>query len=50
VAQTDRISSIIRSLLDTVRQQKPEIQPVGISTLLERVVPLMEHMARRRSA
>ena len=29
VAQTDRISAIIRSLLDTVRQQKPEIQPVG---------------------
>jgi signal transduction histidine kinase len=49
VAQTDRISAIIRSLLDTVRQQKPEIQPVAIPTLLERVVPLMEHMARRRS-
>jgi signal transduction histidine kinase len=48
VAQTDRISAIIRSLLDTVRQQKPEIQPVAIPVLLERVVPLMEHMARRR--
>ena len=34
VAQIDRISAIIRSLLDTVRQQKPEIQPVAISALL----------------
>jgi signal transduction histidine kinase len=48
VAQTDRISAIIRSLLDTVRQQKPEIQPVAVPGVLERVVPLMEHMARRR--
>ena len=48
VAQTDRISAIIRSLLDTVRQQKPEIQPVDIPVLLDRVVPLLEHMARRR--
>ena len=48
VAQTDRISAIIRSLLDTVRQQKPEIQPVAVPVLLDRVVPLMEHMARRR--
>jgi two-component system, NtrC family, sensor histidine kinase HydH len=48
VAQTDRISAIIRSLLDTVRQQKPEIQAVDIPVLLDRVVPLLEHMARRR--
>ena len=48
VAQTDRISAIIRSLLDTVRQQKPEIQSIDIPVLLDRVVPLLEHMARRR--
>ncbi len=48
VGQIDRISGIIRSLLDTVRQQKPEIQPVPIPPLLQRLVPLLDHMARRR--
>jgi signal transduction histidine kinase len=48
VGQIDRISGIIRSLLDTVRQQKPEIQPVPIPPLLQRLVPLLDHLARRR--
>ena len=48
VGQIDRISGIIRSLLDTVRQQKPEIQPVPVPPLLQRLVPLLDHLARRR--
>ena len=31
-----------------MRQQKPEIQPVAIPPLLQRLVPLLDHMARRR--
>jgi signal transduction histidine kinase len=48
VHQIDRISAIIRSLLDTSRQNKPEAQPVAVSDVVLRLWPLMEHAARRR--
>lgn len=48
VAQIDRISAIIRSLLDMVRPQKPEIQPTMLAPVLERLLPLIQHTARRR--
>ncbi len=48
VNQIDRISGIIRSLLDTVRLQKPEIQRVALPPMLDRLVRLLDHLARRR--
>ncbi|MBI4591013.1 MAG: HAMP domain-containing protein [Candidatus Rokubacteria bacterium] len=48
VAQIDRISGIIRSLLDTVRPQKPEVQPTALAPLLDRLLPLLQHGAKRR--
>jgi signal transduction histidine kinase len=48
VAQIDRISKIIRSLLDSVRPQKPEIQPTVLADVLDRILPLLNHPARRR--
>ena len=49
VDQIDRISKIIRSLLDTVRPQKLEIQPTRLAEVLDHVLPLLRHPARRRS-
>jgi signal transduction histidine kinase len=49
VKQIGRISGIIRTLLDTARQQKPMVEAVSISDTLEHVWPLMQHVARRRS-
>jgi len=48
VGQIDRISKIIRSMLDTVRSQKLEIQPTPLSDIVDRVLPLLRHPARRR--
>ena len=48
VGQIDRISGIIRSLLDTVRLQKPEIQRVALPPIVERLARLLDHLARRR--
>jgi two-component system, NtrC family, sensor kinase len=48
VAQIDRISGIIRSLLDMVRPQKPQVQPTRLDSVLERLLPLLQHTARRR--
>jgi signal transduction histidine kinase len=48
VAQIDRISKIIRSMLDSVRPQKPEIQPTALADVLDRILPLLNHPARRR--
>lgn len=48
VEQIDRISGIIATLLDTVRPQKPELAKLVLSDVLDRVVPLMAHAARRR--
>jgi signal transduction histidine kinase len=48
VAQIDRISGIIATLLDSVRPQKPELTAVRLSDVFDRIVPLMAHAARRR--
>jgi signal transduction histidine kinase len=48
VGQIDRISGIIATLLDTVRPQKPEMAAIHLSSVFDRVVPLMAHAARRR--
>jgi signal transduction histidine kinase len=48
IGQIDRISGIIRSLLDVVRPAKPEIQPTSLPAVVERLLPLLRHTARRR--
>jgi signal transduction histidine kinase len=48
IGQIDRISGIIRSLLAAVRPDPPKIEPVNLAELLERVLPLLRHAARRR--
>jgi signal transduction histidine kinase len=48
VDQTDRISGTIRSLLDTVRHQKSEMEAVSLAPVVDHLVPLLGHMARRR--
>jgi two-component system, NtrC family, sensor kinase len=48
IHQIDRVSNIVRSLLDTVRLGKPEIQRVSIETLIGRLLPLLEHVVRKR--
>ncbi|MBI2218675.1 MAG: HAMP domain-containing protein [Candidatus Rokubacteria bacterium] len=47
IGQIDRISGIIRSLLDTVRPAKPEIQRVDVAGVVDRLYPLVRHAARR---
>ena len=48
VAQTERISGIIRSLLDSVRAQKPEVRAVAVSPLVRQLDRLMSHDATSR--
>lgn len=48
VTQIDRISTIIRSLLDAVRPQKPEIQATDTIPLLRQILTLVEPMARKK--
>jgi signal transduction histidine kinase len=48
VSQIDRISKIIRSMLDSVRPQKLEIQSTHLAEVLDRILPLLNHPARRR--
>jgi two-component system NtrC family sensor kinase len=48
VNQTERISGIIRSLLDSVRTQKPEIRPVAIAPLVSQITRLITHDAECR--
>jgi two-component system, NtrC family, sensor kinase len=47
VGQIDRISAMIRSLLDTVRPAKPEIQPTALKEVIGPLLVLLEHTARR---
>jgi signal transduction histidine kinase len=47
IAQIDRISVIIRSLLDIVRPAKPDIQPAALHGAVERLLPLLRHAVRR---
>ncbi|MGH7279146.1 MAG: ATP-binding protein [Candidatus Rokuibacteriota bacterium] len=48
IEQIDRITTVIRSLLDTVRSQVPEVRAVALTDVLDRLWPLMEPAARRR--
>ena len=48
IKQIDRIAAIIHSQLDVVRPRKPELQPVGVADVVEGLLPLVEHAARRR--
>jgi signal transduction histidine kinase len=47
-AQIDRISGIIRSLLDTLRPREPDIRAIPLGEVLDRALPLLRHPARRR--
>ena len=47
VGQIDRISAMIRSLLDTVRPLKPAIQPTSLKGVIDPLLVLLEHTARR---
>ena len=47
VGQIDRISAMIRSLLDTVRPVKPEILPTSLKEVVDRLLLLLGHTARR---
>src|SRR5262249_48809281 len=47
VGQIDRITAMIRSLLDTVRPVKPEIRPVTLKDVVDRLLLLLEYAARR---
>jgi signal transduction histidine kinase len=50
VQQIERISGILRSLLDSVRPRKPEVHPTSLPGVLDRLMPLMRHAARRHEA
>lgn len=50
IGQIDRISGIIRSLLDMVRPAKPEAQPTSLPVLVDRLLPLLRHGAQRRGS
>src|SRR5262245_9139312 len=49
IHQIDRVSNIVRSLLDTVRLGKLEIQCVSVELLIGRMLPLLEHVVRKRA-
>jgi signal transduction histidine kinase len=48
VGQIERISGIIRALLDTLRPRPPDIRSTALGEVLERALPLLRHPARRR--
>lgn len=48
IHQIDRVSNIVRSLLDAVRLGKREIQRVPIEVLISRLLLLLEHVVRKR--
>lgn len=50
IQQIERICGILRSLLDTVRPRKPDVQPASLPAVLDRLVPLLRHAARRHDA
>lgn len=49
VRQIDRISRIIGSLLDTVRSHTPQPQVTALDRVLDDLLPLLRHAARRRN-
>jgi len=48
IHQIDRLSNIVRSLLDTVRLGKLEVQRVSVETLIGQLLLLLEHVVRKR--
>jgi two-component system, NtrC family, sensor kinase len=48
IQQIDRVSNIVRSLLDAVWLGKLEIQRVPVGLLIGRLLPLLEHVVRKR--
>jgi two-component system NtrC family sensor kinase len=48
LTQSERISGIIRSLLDSVRAREPEVQAVAVAPLVTQISRLMSHDATRR--
>ena len=48
IHQIDRVSNIVRSLLDAVRLGKLEIQRVPVEVLISRLLPLLDHVVRKR--
>ncbi len=48
IHQIDRVSNIVRSLLDSVRIGKLEIQRVPVERLIGRLLPLLDHLVRKR--
>jgi len=48
IQQIDRVSNIVRFLLDAVWLGKLEIQRVPVGLLIGRLLPLLEHVVRKR--
>jgi signal transduction histidine kinase len=48
VAQIDRITAVIGSLLDTVRPHGPDLAPTRMAAVLDPLTPLLRHTAARR--
>ncbi len=46
--QIERISGIIRQLLEYARPRRPDVRPVAVGPILARTVDLLEPLARRR--
>jgi len=47
IGQIDRISAMIRSLLDTVRPLKPTIESIHVKSVVDGLLVLLMHTARR---
>src|SRR5262245_16187957 len=48
IQQIDRVSNIVRSLLDAVWPGKLEVQRVPLGILIGRLLPLLDHVVRKR--
>jgi signal transduction histidine kinase len=48
VAQIDRITRTIASLLDSVRPHRPHLRPTPVREVVDGILPLLRHAARRQ--
>lgn len=48
VGQIDRITRTIASLLDSVRPHRPELRPTRVGDVVDAILPLLRHAARRQ--
>jgi signal transduction histidine kinase len=48
IAQIDRISRIIASVLDTVRMHNLELRPTAVAEVVDELLPLLHHTARQK--